>query len=65
MESGLSSINICTLEKIARALQFEPFDLLNHSPENDDIGYIIEKMRQDSATQAMVKAQLEAWEKQF
>jgi thymidylate synthase len=34
---------------------------LNHTPENDDIGYIIEKMRQNPATRRMVKAQLEAW----
>lgn len=61
LEAGLSSINVCMLEKIARALKVEPFDLLNHTTENDDIGYIIEKMRQDPAALAKVKAQLEAW----
>jgi transcriptional regulator with XRE-family HTH domain len=61
MESGLSSINVCTLQKIARALQVVPFDLLNHTPENDNIGYIVEKMRQDPAALAKVKAQLKAW----
>lgn len=35
MESGLSSINVCMIEKIARALQVERFDLLNHTPENE------------------------------
>lgn len=45
MESGVASINVCTLEKLARALQVEPFDLLNHSPENDDGGWILEMLR--------------------
>jgi transcriptional regulator with XRE-family HTH domain len=58
MESGCSSITVCTLQKIARALRVEPFDLLNHAPENDDIGYIVEKMRQDPAARAMMKAHL-------
>jgi transcriptional regulator with XRE-family HTH domain len=61
MESGLSSITVRTLQKIARALRVEPYDLLNHTPENDDIGYIIEKMRQNPATRKLVKKQLEAW----
>ena len=59
MESGLGSINVRTLQKIARALRVEPYDLLNHTPENDDIGYIIEKMRNDRAAYAKVKAKVE------
>ncbi len=62
IELGRSSIQLNNLRKIARALQVEPFDLLNHDPENNDIGYIIEKMRQDPATRKLVKAQLEAWD---
>lgn len=61
IELGRSSIQMNNLRKIARALQVEPFDLLNHDPESDDIGYIIEKMRHDPATRRLVKAQLEAW----
>lgn len=61
IELGRSSIQLNNLRKIARALRVEPFDLLNHNPENNDIGYIIEKMRQDPATRKLVKAQLEAW----
>jgi transcriptional regulator with XRE-family HTH domain len=61
IELGRSSVQLNNLRKIACALQVEPFDLLNHDPENDDIGYIIEKMRNDPATQKLVKAQLEAW----
>ena len=62
IEMGRSSIQLHLLRKIARALQVEPFDLLNHDPENNDIGYIIEKMRQDPATRKLVKEQLEAWD---
>jgi DNA-binding Xre family transcriptional regulator len=61
IELGRSSIQLNNLRKIARALQVEPFDLLNHDPENNDIGYIIEKMRQDPATRKLVTTQLEAW----
>lgn len=62
IELGRSSIQLNNLRKIAGALKVEPFDLLNHDPENNDIGYIIEKMRQDPATRKLVKAQLEAWD---
>lgn len=61
IELGRSAIQLNSLCKIAHALQVQPYDLLNHDPENDDIGYIIEKMRQDPATHKLVKAQLEAW----
>jgi transcriptional regulator with XRE-family HTH domain len=60
IEMGRSSIQMRILRKFARALQVEPTDLLNVDQENNDIGYIFEKMRQDPATRAMVKAQLEA-----
>lgn len=62
IELGRSAIQLNNLRKIARALQVEPFDLLNHDPENNDIAYIIEKMRQDPAARKLVKAQLEAWD---
>lgn len=61
IELGRSAIQLSTLCKIAHALQVQPYDLLNHAPENDDSGYIIEKMRQDPATRAIVKKQLAAW----
>ncbi len=62
IELGRSSMLVSTLLKIAHALQVESFDLLNHDPENDDMGYIIEQMRQDPATRATVKEQLEGWD---
>jgi len=60
VEYGLASCNVLTLQKIARALRVAPYDLLNHTPEDDDIGYIVEKMRQDPKAHAMVKAKVEA-----
>ena len=60
IERGRSSIQMRILRKFARALQVEPIDLLNVDPENNDIGYIFEKMRQDPATRTLVKEQLEA-----
>jgi len=34
-----------TLQAIAKALGVAPLDLLNHDPENDDMGQIVEMMR--------------------
>jgi len=47
VESGLSGGSMMTLQKIARALKVEVFDLFNVDTQTDDIGYIIENMRQD------------------
>jgi transcriptional regulator with XRE-family HTH domain len=58
IERGRSSIHLRMLRKIARALHVKPFDLLNHTPENDDVGYIIEQMRRDWTTVATVKSLL-------
>lgn len=60
MESGLSLMDVSTLLKIARALRVRPLDLLNHAPEHDDLGHIIERMRQDSAARVKVKARIKA-----
>jgi hypothetical protein len=37
MESRLTSMNICTLQKIARTVHVKPFGMPNHSSENDDM----------------------------
>jgi hypothetical protein len=58
IETGRSWIQMRLLRKIARVLHVEPFDLLNHAPENDDVGYIIERMRRDWTTVTTVKALL-------
>lgn len=62
MESGLTSIHARTLLKVAEALQIRPLDLLNDTPENDDIGYIVEKTRNNPTAFAKVKAKAEAWQ---
>ena len=55
IEAGRSAINTKTLGGIARALNVRPYDLLNYDPEHDDVGYVIEKMRQDPEALRMVK----------
>ncbi len=47
IEMGRTSTRVDTLRRIARALHVEPFELLNHDTEIDDVAYIVEKMRQD------------------
>jgi transcriptional regulator with XRE-family HTH domain len=47
IELGQLAANTKTLRSIANALGVAPLDLLNHDPENDDMGHIIEVMRKD------------------
>lgn len=47
VELGKLSANTTTLTAIAKALGVAPLDLLNHDPENDDLGHIIEMMRKN------------------
>jgi transcriptional regulator with XRE-family HTH domain len=47
IELGQLAANTKTLRTIANALGVAPLDLLNHDPENDDMGHIIEVMRKD------------------
>jgi transcriptional regulator with XRE-family HTH domain len=47
IELGQLAANTKTLRSIAKALGVAPLDLLNHDPENDDMGHIIELMRKD------------------
>lgn len=62
IETGQTAIRVDTLRRIARALHVEPFELLNHDTEIDDITYIVEKVRQDAAVRAMVMARVGEWE---
>lgn len=61
IELGRSSIRLNILCKIAFALRVKPLDLLNYDPETNDIGYIVEKMRQDPAARKVVRAQIKTW----
>jgi transcriptional regulator with XRE-family HTH domain len=45
IELGQLAANTKTLRAIATALGVAPLDLLNHDPENDDMGHIVELMR--------------------
>ena len=45
IELGQFAANIKTLRAIANALGVAPLDLLNHDPENDDMGHVVEMMR--------------------
>lgn len=54
VESGISGGTTTTLRKIALALRVELFDLFNVDVQTDDMGYVIEKMRHDSALLRLV-----------
>lgn len=45
IELGQLATTTKTLRAIAKALGVAPLDLLNHDPENDDMGHIVELMR--------------------
>jgi len=54
IELGRSAISSKLLRNIARGLDVQPFDLLNLDTQND-LGYVIEKMRQDPEAFRIVK----------
>ncbi len=58
IETGQTAIRVDTLRRIARALHVEPFELLNHDTEIDDVAYIVEKMRQDPEVHRMVRERI-------
>ena len=62
IELGRSAISGKLLRNIARGLDVQPFDLLNLDTHNNDLGYVIEKIRQRPETRAQVNAQLTAWD---
>jgi len=59
IELGRSSINVHTLARIARALDVQPCDLLNHNVETDNVGFVIEAMRNDPQCIRFVRERLE------
>lgn len=58
IELGRSAITGKMLQKLARGLNVQPFDLLNLDAQNNDLGYVIEKMRQDPEAFRIVTAGL-------
>ena len=47
IELGQLAATTDTIRSIARALDVAPLDLFNHDTDNNDVGFIIERMRTD------------------
>lgn len=58
IELGRSAINLQSIYKLARALNVQPFDLLNHDTQTDDVGWLVETMRHDAHVLTFVRATL-------
>jgi len=56
IELGRSAINLQSIYKLARALNVQPFDLLNHDTQTSDLGWLVETMRHDAQVLAFVRA---------
>jgi transcriptional regulator with XRE-family HTH domain len=59
IELGRSAITLQSIYKLARALNVQPFDLLNHDHDTNDVGWLVETMRHDSNVLMFVRATLE------
>lgn len=59
IELGQLMLTARMLRRLARALKVQPFDLLNHDPLLDDLGYVIEIMRQNPKMVRVVKKRIE------
>jgi transcriptional regulator with XRE-family HTH domain len=59
IELGRSAINLQSIYKLARALNVQPFDLLNHDTDTSDVGWLVETMRHDANALSFVRATLE------
>jgi transcriptional regulator with XRE-family HTH domain len=60
LELGRLDITATTLHELARALQVEPRDILNHDPHTNDYGWLAEAIRTDPKMLRLVKAKLAA-----
>jgi transcriptional regulator with XRE-family HTH domain len=60
LELGRLDFTATTLHELARALQVEPRDILNHDPDTNDFGWLAEAMRSDPKMLRLVKAKLAA-----
>lgn len=45
IELGRAAMTIGTMRKLARALDVQPLDILNHDPHTMDLGWFLETMR--------------------
>ena len=55
-ELGRTAMTTRTMRKLARALHVQPFDILNHDTQTDDVGYVVETMRHDASVARVVLA---------
>jgi len=62
IELGRSAISRKLLHNIACGLHVRPFELLNFDTDDNGLGYVIARMRQDPEIRANVIAQIEAWD---
>ena len=58
-ELGRTAMNTTTMRKIARALDVQPFDILNHDTHTSDLGWFAETMHHDSNVLRLVLAKLD------
>lgn len=47
IELGRSAMTVPTIHKLALGLDVQPFDILNHDTDADDLGWLVEAMRHD------------------
>ena len=60
IEHGLAAMTTCTLNAIAKGIGVQPFDLINYEPDDDDIGFLLEKMRQHPECIKFIRAKVSA-----
>lgn len=58
IELGRAVMTIKTLRKLALVLHVEPFDILNHDTQTDDVGCLVETMRHHPQFMRDVRAKL-------
>lgn len=58
-ELGRRAVTTRILRKLAHALNVQPFDILNHDTQTDDVGWFVETMRHDASVLPFVRAKLE------
>lgn len=58
VELGQLMLTARMLRRFARALRVQPFDLLNHDTDLDDLGYLIEIMRQNPKMVRVVRRRI-------
>lgn len=45
IEHGLAAMTTVSIHAIAKGLDVQPFDLLNHDPDSSDVGALLELLR--------------------